>query len=174
GPLALKAVRQAMVDVGLCRTEVNKRVGRVVRCFRWAVENELVPPSVHHGLKAVAGLRRGRADVRESEPVKPVPDAFVDAIRPHVAPRIWAMVELQRLTGMRPGEVVRMRTADLDTTGKVWVYTPERHKTQHHGKARRVYLGPRAQAVVKPWLKADLTAYLFSPREAVQEFHAAR
>ena len=65
----------------------------------------MIPPSVHHGLKAVSGLRRGRADVRESEPVRPVPDAFVDAIRPHVSRQVWAMVELQRLSGMRPGEV---------------------------------------------------------------------
>src|SRR5262249_60160568 len=41
GPLALKVVRQAMVDSGLCRTEVNKRVRRIVRAFRWAAENEL-------------------------------------------------------------------------------------------------------------------------------------
>ncbi len=34
-------------------------------------------------IQAVTGLRRGRSDVRESEPVKPVPDAFVDAIQPY-------------------------------------------------------------------------------------------
>jgi hypothetical protein len=84
GPLALKAVRQSYIDAKLCRSQVNKRVGRVVRMFRWAVENELVPPSVHHGLKAVAWLRKGRSAARESPPVKPVSEAFVDAIRPHV------------------------------------------------------------------------------------------
>ena len=31
------------------------------RMFKWGVENELVPPSVYHGLQAVAGLKRGRA-----------------------------------------------------------------------------------------------------------------
>jgi hypothetical protein len=59
GPLALKAVRQGYIDSGLCRTEVNRRTGLVIRFFKWAVENELVPSSVHHGLAAVAGLRRG-------------------------------------------------------------------------------------------------------------------
>jgi hypothetical protein len=44
GPLALKAVRQAFIDSGLCRTEVNRRTGLVVRFFRWASENEMVPP----------------------------------------------------------------------------------------------------------------------------------
>ena len=71
-----------MIDSGLCRNEVNRRVRHDLRAFKWAVGEEMVPPSVHHGLQAVPGLRRGRADVRESEPVKPVPDAFVDAVRP--------------------------------------------------------------------------------------------
>jgi integrase len=105
GPLQLKAVRQAMIDSGLCRNEVNKRIRRIARLFKWAVGEAMVPPSVHHGLQAVSGLRRGRADVRESEPVKPLPDAFVDAIRPYISQQVWAMIELQRLTGMRPGEV---------------------------------------------------------------------
>jgi integrase len=173
-PLQLKAVRQAMVDSGLCRNEVNKRTGRVVRLFKWAVGEGLVPPSVHHGLQAVSGLRRGRAEVRESKPVKPVPEAFVDAIRPHVSRQVWAMVELQRLTAMRPGEACIMRSNDLDTSGRVWAYRPSVHKTEHHGRARVVYLGPQAQAVLRPWLRPDLTAFLFSPREAMEERSAVR
>ncbi len=94
GPLKLKAVRQAMVDAGICRSEINRRVGRLVRAFKWAVSEEIVPPSVHQSLQSVPGFRRGRVDVRESKPVKPAPDAFVDAIRPHVARQVWAMVEL--------------------------------------------------------------------------------
>jgi integrase len=172
GPLALKAVRKAMVDGGLCRSEINRRVGRIVRAFKWAVSEEMVPPSVHQALQTVPGLRRGRADVRESEPVKPVPDAFVDAIEPFVSKRIWAMVELQRLSGMRPGEVCIMRTCDLDTSGRVWAYTPESHKTEHHGRERRIYLGPQAQEVLRPWLRTSLTAYLFSPAEAEADRHA--
>jgi integrase len=128
GPLGFKAVRKAMIDAGLCRSEINRRVGRIVLAFKWAVSEEIVPPSVHQALQAVNGLRRGRADVRESEPVKPVPDALVDTLRPHVSRQVWAMVELQCLAGMRPGEVVTMRTIDVDTLGRVWVYIPETHK----------------------------------------------
>jgi integrase len=174
GPLQLKAVRQAMIDAGLCRNEVNKRTGRIVRLFKWAVGEGIVPPSLHHGLIAVSGLRRGRADVRESEPVKPVPDAFVDAIRPHVPPQLWAMVELMRLSGMRPQEVCLMRTIDIDRSGRVWIFTPETHKTEHHGRERRIYLGPTAQEILRPWLRMELTAYLFSPREAMQHRLAER
>jgi site-specific recombinase XerD len=137
--------------------------------FKWAVANEKVPASVHHGLKAVDGLKRGRCDVRESPPVKPVPDAFVDAVLPHVSRQIAAMIELQRLTGMRPGEVVIMRTMDINTSGPTWEYRPDLHKTEHHGKDRLVFLGPKTQAILKPWLRTDLSAFLFSPRDAVAE-----
>jgi len=169
GPLKLKTVRQVMIDSGLCRNEINKRVRRIVRVFKWAVGEEIVPPSVHHGLRAVEGLRRGRANVRESKPVKPVPEALVDAIRPFVARQVWTMIELQRLTAMRPGEVTGMRTCDIDTSGRVWTYTPSEHKTDHHDKERTIYLGPQAQAIIKPWLRTELTAFLFSPREAMDE-----
>jgi integrase len=172
GPRALKAVRAEMVASGLRRTEVNKRVGRVVRAFRWAAEEELVPASVYQSLKAARGLSRGWCDARESEPVTPVPDEAVDAIRPFVARQVWAMVELQRLTGMRPGEVTAMRTVDVDRMAPTWVYTPASHKTEHHGRRRCIPLGPRAREVLRPWLRGDPNAYLFSPREAVEERRA--
>ncbi len=169
GPLALKAVRAKFVAAGLCRSEVNRRTQLIVRMFKWAVANEKVPGSVHHGLRAVEGLKRGRCDVRESPPVRPVPEAFVDAVLPHVSRQVAAMIQLQRLTGMRPGEVAAMRTMDLNTLGSIWEYRPESHKTEHHGRDRVVFLGPQAQAILKPWLRTDLAACLFDPREAVAE-----
>jgi integrase len=174
GPLKLKAVRDAIIGTGAARTTINARCQRIARMFKWAVENELVPPSVHHGLKAVAGLRKGRSAARETEPVRPVPDAIVDATLPFFNPQVRAMVELMRLTGMRPGEVVIMRSADLDMAGRVWVYRPSSHKTEHRDKRREVYLGPAAQAVVRPWLKTDLSAFLFSPKDRMEELWEER
>lgn len=84
------------------------------------------------------------------------------------------MIQLQRLSGMRPGEVCMMRTCDLDTSGRVWVYTPETHKTEHHGRDRKIYFGPAAQAVLRQWLRADPNDYLFQPREVVEESLAER
>jgi integrase len=179
GPLSFKAVRQLMIDgynhprhgqqMPLARGVVNQRAGRIRRMFKWSVENELVPPSVYHGLLAVQGLQRGRTRAREPEPVRPVPDAHVNAVRPYVSRQVEAMIDLQLLTGMRPGEVCIMRACDLDTTARIWVYRPHVHKTSHHGHGREVYLGPRAQEVVKRFLKTDLQAYLFSPGEAREE-----
>jgi integrase len=166
GPLALKAVRQKMIETGWCRAFVNRQVNRVRRMFRWAVSEELIPAHVYHGLQSVEGLRRGKSGAREKAPVRPVPEAFVDAVLPYLLPPVRAMVELQRLTGMRPGEVLSMRGCDLDTTGAVWIYAPQSHKTQHLGHRRAIYIGPKAQLILKPFLKSELAAYLFSPKEA--------
>ncbi len=144
GPLDLKAVRQKMIDADLSRRVINRNIRRIKRIFKWGVENELVPGGVSHALHAVASLRKGRSAAREIDPVKPVPDEHVDAIKPHISAQVWAMIELQRLTGMRPGEVRLMRGCDLDTTGPIWEYRPAAHKTEHHGKERLVAIGPRA------------------------------
>jgi integrase len=173
-PLKLKAVREAMVKRGLCRSTVNKHIGTIKRIFKWGTENELVPATVFHALQAVSGLRRGRSAAKESVPVKPVPEAYVEAALVHVSAQVAAMVRLQQLTGMRPGEVTIMRGCDLDMSGKVWTYTPSTHKTEHHGIERPIYLGPKAQDTIKPFLKSDLAAHLFDPRDAMDALHAKR
>ncbi len=170
GPKSLKAVRDHMIDVqDLCRTEINKRMGRIKRVFKWAVSEELIPPSIAHGLSTVKGLVKGRSRARESKPVKPVPDADVDAVLPYLPPQIVAMIELQRLTGMRPGEVVLMRPCDLDKSlGDVWIYHPQRHKNTWRDHVRTVALGPRCQEVLTPFLDRSEKVYCFSPQEAQQ------
>ena len=73
GPLKLKHWRQVLVDQGHTRTHVNDQVARIRRMFRWATENEIVPPGVFHGLQAVRGLKAGEGTVREGRRVPPVP-----------------------------------------------------------------------------------------------------
>ncbi|MEX2217049.1 MAG: site-specific integrase [Phycisphaeraceae bacterium] len=168
-PTHLKAVRQKMIEANLCRKTVNNRINRIRRLFKWGVENDMVPPDVLHALQAVAPLRRGRCGVREGAPVRPVPEATINACMPFLPKMVQAMIRVQEYTGMRPGELVIMRTRDLDTTGKVWIYQPESHKTDHYGHERHVYIGARAQEFLKPYLLTDLEAYIFSPRLAQEE-----
>ncbi len=174
GPRALKAIRQLLVDRGLCRSTVNQDVHRLRRLFRWAVAEELLPPAVLQALQAVAGLKRGRSEAREPEVVRPAPQEHVDAIEHHVSRQVWTLIQLQLLTGARSGELVIMRACDLDMSGSIWTFSPAEHKTAHHGHERRIFLGPKAQAVVRPFLgDRPLDACLFSPKEAEAERRAA-
>jgi integrase len=174
GPLALKACRQAMIEAELSRTTINGYVSRVRQCFRWAVENQWVTPSVLEGLRAVPGLKRGRTPAKESEPVRPVDENDMRAVQPLVSREVAAMIELQWLTGMRPNEVVAMRMAELDRGGRVWLYRPRHHKNEHYGCERVIPLGPKAQEVVLPFLQLDPEAFLFSPKAAEAARNAVR
>jgi integrase len=189
GPLALKSIRELMIhgydhpkhgeQGGVARGVVNQRMGRIRRVFKFGVENEMIPPSVLQGLQAVRGLQRGRSAARETKPIRPVHPDIVEQTLPHLSRPVAAMVRLQLLTGARPGEVAIMRGCDLDTTGPVWLYRPGstegpegQHKTAHHGYERVIAIGPKAQAIIKNFLKLDTRAYLFSPVDAEAERRA--
>jgi site-specific recombinase XerD len=174
GPKALKKVRDKMIEAGLCRNVINKHVSRLRRMFKWSVSEELVPVSVHQRLCTLPGLEAGRSATRESEPVRPVANALIDAVKPFFSRQIWGMIQLQLATGMRPGEVIQIRGIDLNTTGAIWEYVPTSHKTEHHGRGRTIFMGPKAQEIVRQFQRRDLQAHLFSPREARAEFVAGR
>lgn len=171
GPLALKAVRQKLIDSGLCRSLINRRIDAVKRAFKWATAEELVPVSVYESLRTLAGLRQRRTSAREAEPVGPVDDATVDATLLHLPPYVRAVVELMRYTGMRPAEVCGMTLNQIER-GAVWTYSPTRHKTKYRGKNRCVPLGPNARAVLSAFLAGralEPDAPIFSPRRARAE-----
>ena len=169
GPRSLRALQQQMAEMGWCRNNVNRSISRVKMLFKWGVSHELLPAAIYHALSTVAGLRRGRSEVRETEPVKPVPQEHIYAIEPYVSRQVWAMIQLQLLTAARPGELVSLRPCDIDRSGGIWVYTPVDHKTAHHGHQRKIYIGPKGQEILKPFLFRPVEAFCFSPAEAYAE-----
>lgn len=174
GPVGLRAVREEMVKSGLSRNSVNARINRIRRIFKWATSVELIPPGVVQALATVAGLQRGRTEAKETKGVGPVEVERVEATLPYLPRPIAAMVRLQLLTGMRPGEACAMRGRDLTPGEPNWTYRPESHKTAWRGRDRAILLGPKAQAVLAEFLGDDRDAYLFRPEQAVAEHHARR
>jgi hypothetical protein len=70
---------------------------------------------------------------------------------------------------MRPGEVTSMRTIDIHTSGRTWLYRPRNHKMEHTGRTRTIRLGPKAQNVLREWLRLDVEAFVFQPAVAEAE-----
>jgi len=170
GPRKVKQVRITMVGLGWKRETVNKGVRFIVAAFRWAASEELVKADVHTSLATIPNLKLGEMGVEDGDAVPPAPESHVDAACDHLPRQIVAMIRLQILTGMRPGEVVTMRRCDIDTTGKVWIYRPVTHKTAHRGKTREVLLGPKAIAVLAQFLSGlRFDAHLFDPKQAHAE-----
>ncbi len=81
------------------------------------------------------------------------------------------MIQLQRFSGARPGEVLIMRGVDVDRSRDVWQYRPPQHKNKHRQIERVVPIGPRGQAILRPFLLRPESDYLFSPKEAEAERH---
>ncbi len=174
-PKLLELVRRAMIDDDLSRKTINGRVGRLKRMFRWGTPDGLVPPATYHALTAVSGLKQNRTSARETGPVTTVSDDVVRATLARLNDHVRAMAQVQELTGMRPQEVRNLRTCDLDMTSDVWVYLPWTHKTEHHGHARRIAIGPRAQEAVKRFLRLDEPSrYVFCPKDAVASYREER
>lgn len=167
GPLALSGVREKMVALGWKRHTVNLHVGCIVTAWSWAAEMQLVPAAAWQALKALRRLKKGKTTAGELRKVKPPDAGAVEGALVRM-PRIVAdMARVQRLTGMRSGELCRMTPAQIDRSQDVWVYRPVSHKTEDHEQDRAVPIGPRAQAVLAPYLRRRAAnAFLFSPRES--------
>lgn len=162
-----------MIDAKLARGVINQRIGRIRTVFKWAVAEEIVGPSVHHALQAVEGLQAGRSEAKDKPDVKPVADDLVDATLPYVNRHVAGMIQVQRLTGMRPGEVCAMRRSEIDMSGAVWFYRPTRHKLSYRGKDRVIGIGPKAQEILKGFFTMAFDHYLFSPLRAREERFAS-
>ncbi|MEQ1631882.1 MAG: site-specific integrase [Planctomycetota bacterium] len=147
------------------RSYINASIRRIKQVFRWGTERRMVPGSVWHELTALRSLPIGRCAVRETQPVEAVPWSMVEPVLPHLPAPLAACVRLQWCTGMRPSEALRIRMDDLDLSGDVWIYTIRYHKNAWRGQRRVVALGPKTQAVLAAFLRAD-GGFLFSPRKA--------
>lgn len=165
GPKRLKLVRDEMVRMGWCRTNVNRQISRVIRCFSWGVQDEKFPATNMQALREVDSLR-ANPDLRESTPVRSAPKGAVDVVVA-VAPKpIAALIELQRLTGMRPGEAVAMRFTELDITTTPWAYRPATHKNAYRNQIREIHIGPKARKILEPFLSPKMTGFIFHPDDA--------
>ena len=175
GPKSLKLVQQAMIASGWSRKYCNDALGRIKRMFKWGVSEELIPVEVHQALATVPGLRRGRSAARDTEPIRPVSETTVELTLPHLPPVVADMVRLQRLTGCRPDEICQLRPCDVDRSNDAaWEYRPASHKTSHLGKTRCIFVGPKGQNILRPYLLRNNTDYCFSPADSERQRNAGR
>jgi integrase len=148
------------------RQYINKQMNRMLRVFKWAVGEGMIPGAIHETLKCVAILKRGRTTAKESKKVTPVDVKVVEATLPHLTPIVADMIRLQTLLGCRPGEVCAITPAMVNRSSEVWTITLEAHKTAWRGKSRVIYVGPKAQAILAKYLLRAADTFCFSPKES--------
>ena len=183
----LYLLQQAMIAKGLTRNLINKRITMIRRMFKWAAGpqgGQRIPAGIYHSLLTLDGLRKGRCQAKESRQIKAVPKDVVYRVLPYTTPTVAAMIQVQYLTGMRPGELCDLRPCDIDRSRvvadknrgqeiPVWIYTPTdpqtgeaAHKTAYRGQEREIPIGPAAQEILGPFLLRPAETYCFSPIES--------
>jgi integrase len=169
----LKQLQTAMIEADLSRSTINKRINIIKRMYRWAVPEKLVPASSGAAVCATLSLRLGRTAAREPRQIQPADAASVDATIACLPLRLWRMVMVHRLAGLRSTELCIMRPCDIDRTADVWIYTPAWSKEEHIGQPRIIPLGPAVQELLRPLLSRPADAYCFTPAEAMTERYQA-
>ena len=164
GPLALKAVRSKMVELGWARGNINIMIGRVRRVFKFAVENEMIEVSVLSALQAVQPLLAGRTEAHDNPKRHAVDQDKIEAVKSRVRPLVRDLIDLQVLTGARSGELLGLTTGMIDRSGQTWRAVITDHKTVHHGQVRMIPFGPKAQLILTKYLQADQAKRLFKMR----------
>ena len=160
----------------ITRKGINRKVTSLLAILRWGRSRGYVPKPVWADVASIEPLQRGQCGSRPEHGRPRRAPSFEDIERvASAAPRqVAAMLRLQALTGMRPGEVCKLRGADIDKSGpvvdgvQVWIYNVNEGKTAHHGHVTRYALPPAAQAILAEF-PAMPSAFVFSPAEAMAE-----
>lgn len=146
----LEQLRDAMVQSGLCRNVVNRRIVRFRTLWRWAERKKLAPKGSWSHLRSLPPLRRGEKGVRDTKSVKPADWLDVAAACREATLSVRGLLLAQWFTGARPSELFLVRPGLLERRGDLAVYRPERHKNAWRGQERVIFFGPRSLAVIGP------------------------
>ncbi|MCA9136211.1 MAG: tyrosine-type recombinase/integrase, partial [Planctomycetales bacterium] len=171
GPRKLKEVRDTLLSDGKqSRKWINEQVRAACRIFKHGVSVELIEFDVYNKLTTLEHLKRGYTTAREQVAREPVPLADIAATVAELTPVLAAMVRIQLATGMRSGEVCRMRPCDIDKSGPEWIYRQAIHKTAQHGIQKAVPIVGYAREVLTDYMNRHSESYCFSPAES-DEWH---
>lgn len=163
GPLKLKAVQMQMAKGKASRGYINSVTARIKRMFKWAASEEMIPPSVWHGLQTVTGLRRDRTPAVETKARDPVEWEWVAAVLPELSPAVAAMLLTQWFTGVRSQSLCMARVGQFDRIQEPWAWKP-RHKTESRGHELTVFIGPQCREVLTPFIEGRKPSeFLFRP-----------
>jgi len=178
GPLALQRCMDEMIKMDWSRSYINDQKTKLIKVFKWGASMEMISGSVVENLKQVDGLRAGKTEARETDGIDMIDDETFHRTLEHAPEIVRDMMMVQRYTAARPGEICSLNPADIDTSDDVWVYWPSNHKNKWRGMKRCIAIGPKAQAILKPYLDRDPELPCFSPRESEErrraKLHAER
>lgn len=136
----------------LSRNYVNACLRKLRTVARWAADLDYIPTSIIEDLRLVKSLQPGRSAARESHRAPPPPLSIWEQLRPHLQPWARDVIQLVKLTGARPSEILELTNADVHVD-QLARLCPAQHKSAHRGKARVIPLSPSAIAILDRHLR---------------------
>jgi integrase len=175
----LVGLQEVLVKQGkLALRTLNRRINHVRRIIRFGTQRDMVSGGIFHDLEAVEALTtRTAPSVTAPQEVDAADAGDVAAMREALSETVRAMVDVQALTGCRAGELVQLAWHGIVRDDprylvdgvQVWYFDPPQHKNRWRKKARRIFIGPEAQAVLLKYEAARPvkdTEFIFTPRES--------
>jgi integrase len=153
-PVSLMFLQDMWIAQGLARSSINIYSNAVKNIFKWGNLSQYVPLATYQAIQLVPPLMLG-CKAKPDKDILPVPEEIVDQTLPHLPQVMQDMVQVQLLVGGRPQDICRMKKCEIDMSNPVWIYAPPKHKTQWRGKIREITIGPKAQAILAPYLEQD-------------------
>jgi integrase len=157
GPRRVKDLRAMHLDAWVRQhptwgqsTESGAK-SRIVAMIRWGVDQGIVAANPIRGLKRPPIRSRGAQTIIRPEDHEKLVQACSQALR-------MVLTALHQ-TGARPSEVVGVTAAEFDAERGLWIL--ERHKTDHNGRRRVVFLTPELTALCRELAIKHPTGPLF-------------
>jgi len=161
------------------RRGVNDTINWIHKIWKWGMGRQFITAEQVQGLNEVKSLKMGDTEARDNpKRARVTKEEFWKVINA-VSSVVGDMLQLIWYTAMRPYEVCDMRPFDiLCNDPDCWLYIPGRdrtpvgqHKTTRFERVKVIPLASRCQNILKPRIKDfDSKEYIFSPKDATQEF----
>ena len=161
------------------RRGVNDTINWIRKIWKWGMGRQFITAEQVQGFNEVKSLKMGETKARDNpKRVRITEEDFWKVVNV-VNSVVGDMLQLIWYTAMRPYEVCDMRPFDiLCDNPQCWLYIPGRdqtpvglHKTTRFERVKVIPLASKCQKILKSRIEDfDSKEYIFSPREAMDEF----
>ena len=140
-----------MNRIGNAQATIAKKVWLIRDIFRWGAQKHLCHKDVYAYLLMVKGLRKVDGVKLKKQRATPSVDD-VQKIIDAAPPTVHTMLAVQLNTGMRSGNLVDLKWADIDQsryeTDGCWIYAPQHKTIEKIGRLNIVFGSTAVQALL--------------------------
>jgi integrase len=176
----LLKLQNRLIELDYAQSQINRLFGLVKRVFTWAGQPRFdldtydkLPAIISSSFIADMQFFKPVTDGKENLPREDVEEQVVSAVFPYLPQIMVDMLKMLLLTGMRPGELCKMKNGDLKKTKKEfaqysklfdgvnWIYVLPEHKTKKFIGVKAIPLGLEEQEILGKYISDDPQTRVF-------------